>query len=55
MRQMSSSVMADPNGYATIKARETARQSARVTKAKLGITWSEFLVEAAYVLDPDRD
>lgn len=40
---------AKPQIYAT---GETHRE-ARVTKAKLGLTWDEFVAEAAEELDPD--
>lgn len=40
---------------ATLRVRPTARDQARVTKAKLGLTWSEFLTEAAKTLDPERE
>jgi hypothetical protein len=39
----------------TIRVKEPARDQARVTKAKLGVTWSEFLDRAADELDPDGD
>lgn len=45
--------MPNPDNYATIRTGERARDEARVTKAKLGLTWSEFLDQAADVLDPD--
>lgn len=45
--------MAESNNYATIRTGERARNEARVTKAKLGLTWSEFLDRAAEALDPD--
>lgn len=34
---------------------EETRDKARVTKAKLGVTWDEFVHRAAMVLDPDAD
>jgi len=38
---------------ATLRVHPRARNDARVTKAKLGLTWSEFLNQAADELDPD--
>lgn len=38
---------------ATLRVRPSTRDEARVTKAKLGVTWSEFLDRAAEELDPD--
>jgi hypothetical protein len=40
-------------GYVNIKVEEEPRRQARVTKAKLEVTWSEFLERAADELDPD--
>jgi hypothetical protein len=40
---------------ATIRVPTQNRNSARVTKAKLGLTWGEFLDRAADRLDPDED
>lgn len=37
-----------------IQATETTRDEARVTKAKLGMTWDEFVAKAAEELDPDN-
>lgn len=45
--------MPEQANYTTIRADEAARDEARVTKAKLGLTWSEFLNRAANDLDPD--
>jgi hypothetical protein len=45
--------MSEPDNYATIRTGVNARNEARVTKAKLGLTWSEFLNQAAEKLDPD--
>lgn len=45
--------MPGSTNYTTIRADEDARNEARVTKAKLGLTWSEFLSRAANTLDPD--
>lgn len=39
---------------ATIRVREDARDRARITKAKLGFTWAEFLERAARELDPEN-
>lgn len=47
--------MPEPDNYATIRTGESARDEARVTKAKLGLTWSEFLDRAADELDPDNN
>lgn len=38
---------------ATIRVPAPNRDAARVTKAKLGMTWGEFLDRAADKLDPD--
>jgi len=40
---------------ATIRVPIQNRDSARVTKAKLGMTWGEFLDQAAHELDPDGE
>lgn len=32
---------------------EQTRQKARITKAKLGVTWDKFVEQAAEELDPD--
>jgi hypothetical protein len=45
--------MVQSTDYVTVKADKKSRSRARVTKAKLGITWSEFLDRAADELDPD--
>lgn len=37
-----------------IPAEESTRDSARVTKAKLGVTWDRFIEMAAEELDPDE-
>lgn len=37
--------------YATIRVHEEVRNDARVTKAKLGVDWNEFLARAARTLD----
>jgi hypothetical protein len=34
---------------------ESTRDKARVTKAKLGVTWDEFVDRAAEELDPDTE
>ena len=39
---------------ATIRVPAPDRDEARVTKAKLGITWGEFLDRAATELEPDE-
>ena len=39
--------------YVNVKVDEEARRRARITKAKLGLTWSEFHRHAARALDPD--
>jgi hypothetical protein len=44
--------MADPDGYTTIRTSEDVRDKARVTKAKLCMTWDEFVERAAETLDP---
>jgi len=41
--------------YATIRVHEDVRDDARVTKAKLGIDWNEFLNRAACALDEETD
>jgi hypothetical protein len=41
--------------YATIRTKASARDKARVTKAKLGVTWDEFHVRAADTLDPENN
>lgn len=46
---MSSSEQVKP----LIQATESTRNKARVTKAKLGLTWDEFVDKAAEELDPD--
>lgn len=40
---------------ATLRVHRTARDEARITKAKLGLTWSEFLNQAADELNPDSN
>lgn len=40
---------------ATIRVQPQYRDSARVTKAKLGVTWGEFFDRAADELDPDEE
>ena len=40
---------------ATIRVPAPNRDEARVTKAKLGMTWGEFLDRAADELDPDTE
>ena len=40
--------------YVTIRVENDARHDARVTKAKLGLTWTDFLLEAATTLDPEE-
>lgn len=40
---------------ATIRVPAQNRNSARVTKAKLGLTWGEFLDRAADELDPNEE
>lgn len=47
--------MADDSGYIGVRVREEVRNDARVTKAKLGVTWSEFLNRAANELDPESN
>jgi len=41
-------------GYVSVKTDRESRRQARVTKAKLEMTWSEFLERAADELDPDE-
>lgn len=43
----------DEKSYVNVKADRESRQQAKVTKTKLGMTWSEFLERAADELDPD--
>lgn len=40
-----------PDTYRTIRADQPAVRSARETKTKLGLTWTEFLEQAAATLD----
>lgn len=40
--------------YVNVKIDREARRQGRVTKAKLGITWSEFVARAADKLDPEE-
>jgi hypothetical protein len=40
---------------ATLRVHQESRNKARITKAKLGLTWSEFLNHAADELDPDNN
>lgn len=40
---------------ATIRVDPGIRDDARITKAKLGVTWSEFIDRAAGELDPDEE
>lgn len=37
-----------------IQATESTRDKARVVKAKLGLTWDEFVQKAVEELDPDE-
>jgi hypothetical protein len=41
-------------GYVNVKTDRESRRQAKVTKAKLEVTWSEFLERAADELDPDE-
>lgn len=43
-----------PDHYATVRAAEDSVTEARITKAKLGVTWTEFLEQAATALDPEE-
>lgn len=47
--------MSQRNEYVNVKTDEDARRVARITKAKLGMTWSEFHHLAARTLDPDYE
>jgi len=47
--------MAESPQYATIRVHEEIRDDARVTKAKLGVDWNDFLNRAATELDPDEE
>ncbi|WP_174811860.1 hypothetical protein [Salinadaptatus halalkaliphilus] len=47
---MSSSEVTKP----LIQATESTRDEARVVKAKLGVTWDEFIQKATEELDPDQ-
>lgn len=38
-----------------LPVKEETRDKARVTKAKLGMTWDEFVKRASEELDPDTD
>lgn len=42
------------NDYVNIKTEPEARRRAKITKAKLEMTWSEFMRSAAETLDPDE-
>lgn len=46
--------MPESTDYVTVKVDEESRRRSRITKAKLGVTWSEFLARAADELDPDE-
>lgn len=39
----------------TIRVARLTRDDARVTKAKLGVTWDEFIDRAVDELDPDGE
>lgn len=41
--------------YARLPVRERTHSKARVTKAKHGMTWDEFIDYAAEALDPDME
>ena len=47
--------MAQSTDYVNIKTDEEARRRAKLTKTKLGMTWSEFMRSAAETLDPDEE
>ena len=47
--------MPKSDNYATIRTEASARDKARVTKAKLGMTWAEFHARAAETLDPESN
>jgi hypothetical protein len=40
---------------ATLRVHRSAHEEARVIKAKLGLTWSQFLDQAADALDPESN
>lgn len=44
-----------PDTRATLRVHRTAHHEAKVTKAKLDLTWSEFLDRAADELDPETN
>jgi hypothetical protein len=46
--------MESTSDYVDLKINPEASARGRVTKAKLGITWSEFVARAAEELDPDE-
>ena len=46
--------MAQSPDYVNVKTDKEARRQAKITKAKLGMTWSEFMRSAAETLDPDE-
>lgn len=46
--------MAIPENYSTVRADEDSVIEARVIKAKLSLTWTEFLEQAATALDPEE-
>ena len=39
----------------TLRVHHRAFHDAKITKAKLGVTWSEFMERAANELDPDDE
>ena len=51
MRKSTNPCMAEQDKYATIRIDKEVRDEARVTKAKLGVTWSEFITRAAQTLE----
>lgn len=47
--------MGESPQYATIRVHEEIRDDARVTKAKLGVDWNEFLSRAARTLNEEAE
>jgi hypothetical protein len=45
--------MAEPPQYATIRVHEEVRDDARVTKAKLGVDWNQFMARASRELEEE--
>lgn len=52
---MASAINRDMSDISRLPVRESTRDRARVTKAKLGVTWDEFVKQAIDELDPDTE